>query len=184
MENTAWYFRLFYVPIVNLIVSMILFKIINAKRVSRVGPDTFWVIVYFAELILWCVLLWFVPFRINPAFWVGVGIIVFGYVVFSLGYSAMRKHPEKKRAVVDWGIYSISRHSHVLAGRITTLGAIVMGLNFNATIYIVLWVYFMVGFIVAHCAVISEEKKIIEAFGKEYVDYMKRMPRYVGIKGR
>jgi protein-S-isoprenylcysteine O-methyltransferase Ste14 len=183
MENTAWYFRLFYVPIVNLIVSMILFKIIPAKRMSRVGPDMFWVVVYFTELILWCVLLWFVPFRINPAFWVGIAIICFGYVVFALGYSAMREHPEKKSAVVDWGIYSISRHSHVLAGRITTLGTIVMGWNFNAPIYIVLWVYFVVSMILTHFAVISEEKKTMEAFGKEYVDYMKRVPRYFGIKG-
>ena len=184
MENTAWYFRLFYVPVVNLIISMILFKIIPAKRMSRVGPDTFWVVVYFAELILWCVLLWFVPFRINPAFWVGIGIICFGHVVFVLGYSAMREHPEKKSAVVDWGIYSISRHSHVLAGRITTLGAIVMGWNFHAPIYIVLWLYFVVGMILTHCAVLSEEIKLIETFGKKYTDYMKRVPRYVGIKGQ
>jgi protein-S-isoprenylcysteine O-methyltransferase Ste14 len=184
MDNTAWYLRLFYVPIVNLIVSMILFKIIKGTRMSRVGPDTFWVVVYFAELILWCVLLWFVPFRINPAFWVGIAIIIFGHVVFALGYSAMREHPEKKSAVVDWGIYSISRHSHVLAGKITTLGAIVMGWNFNATIYIVLWVYFVVDMIVTHFAVISEEKKIIEELGHEYRDYMKRVPRYFGIKGQ
>jgi protein-S-isoprenylcysteine O-methyltransferase Ste14 len=183
MEDTAWYLRLFYVPIVNLIVSMVLFKIIKGTRMSRVGPDTFWVVVYFAELILWCILLWFVPFRINTAFWVGVGIICFGYVVFILGYSAMREHPEKKSAVVDWGIYRISRHSHVLAGRITTLGALVMGWNFNAPIYIVLWVFFVAGIIMTHFGVINEEKKLIAEFGKEYADYMKRVPRYVGIKG-
>ena len=114
----------------------------------------------------------------------GIGIICFGYVVFALGYSAMREHPEKKSIVVDWGIYSISRHSHVLAGRITTLGAIVMGWNFNAPMYIILWVYFVVSFIVTHFAVLSEEKKIIEDLGQEYVEYMKRVPRYVGIKGR
>jgi protein-S-isoprenylcysteine O-methyltransferase Ste14 len=184
MENTAWYFRLFYVPIVNFIVSLVLYKIINAKRMRGAGPGKFWAVVYFIGLILWCVLLWFVPFRINLAFWVGIGIIVFGHVVFALGYSAMREHPEKKSAVVDWGIYSISRHSHVLAGKITTLGAIVMGWNFNATMYIVLWGYFVVDCIVTHFGVLSEEKKIIEELGKEYVAYMKRVPRYVGIKGQ
>lgn len=184
MENTAWYFRLFYLPIVNLIVSLILFKIINAKRMTGAGPGRVWVVVYFIELILWCVLMWFVPFRINLAFWVGICIIVFGHVVFALGFNAMKEHPEKKSAVVDWGIYSISRHSHVLAGKITTLGAIVMGWNFNAAMYIVLWVYFVVDIIVTHFAVISEEKKIIEEFGHEYVDYMKRVPRYFGIKNK
>jgi protein-S-isoprenylcysteine O-methyltransferase Ste14 len=181
MEDTAWYLRLFYVPIVNLIVSMVLFKIIDAKRMTGVGPGTFWAAVYFTGLILWCVLMWFVPFRINLAFWVGICIIVFGHVVFALGYSAMREHPEKKSVVVDWGIYSISRHSHVLAGKITTLGAIVMGWNFNTTMYIVLWGYFVLDSIVTHFGVLREEKKIIEEFGKEYVDYMKRVPRYLGI---
>jgi len=57
-----------------------------------------------------------------------------------------------------------------------------MGWNFNATMYIVLWVYFVVDIIVTHFPVIREEKKIIEEFGHEYVDYMKRVPRYFGIK--
>lgn len=183
MEGTAWYFRLFYVPIVNLIISMILYKIINAKRMAGPGPGMFWVVIYFIELIIWCVLMWFVPFEINLAFWVGICIIVFGQVVFALGYSAMREHPEKKSAVVDWGIYSVSRHSHVLAGKITTLGAIVMGWNFHASIYIILWVYFAVDIIVTHFAVIKEEKMLKEEFGQEYVDYMKRVPRYFWIKG-
>lgn len=182
MEDTSWYFRLFYIPIANFIISMVLFKIINAKRMKGIGPGKFWAVIYLVELILWCVLMWFVPFRINPAFWVGICIIVFGHVVFALGYSAMREHPEKKSTVVDWGIYSISRHSHVLAGNITTLGAIVMGWNFNAIMYIVLWIYFVVAVIISHFGVVSEEKKIIEELGHEYVDYMKRVPRYFAIK--
>jgi protein-S-isoprenylcysteine O-methyltransferase Ste14 len=182
MEDTAWYLRLFYVPIINFIVSIVLFKIINAKRMTGVGPGALWAIVYFIGLILWCVLLWFVPFRINTAFWIGICIIVFGHVVFALGYSAMREHPEKKSVVVDWGIYSISRHSHILASKITTLGAMVMGWNFDATIYIVLWAYFVADIIVTHLGVLREEKMNRAAFGHEYVDYMKRVPRYFGIK--
>jgi protein-S-isoprenylcysteine O-methyltransferase Ste14 len=103
-------------------------------------------------------------------------------VVFALGYSAMREHPEKKSTVVDWGIYGISRHSHVLASKITTLGAIVMGWNFDATIYMFLWIYFVVDMIVTHLGILREEKMNRAAFGREYVDYMKRVPRYFGIK--
>ena len=94
-------------------------------------------------------------------------------MVFGLGYSAMREHPEKKKAVVDWGIYKISRHSHVLAGMITLLGAIVMGWNMKSTVYIILWVYFVLYIIMCYLGVLSEEKIDIEKFGQEYRDYMK-----------
>ena len=182
MGDTAWYLRLFYVPIVNVIISMLLYKIINAKRMTGSGPGRPWAIVYFIGLILLCVLLWFVPFGINLAFWIGISIIAFGHVVFALGYSAMREHPEKKKGVVDWGIYKVSRHSHVLAGKIVTLGAIVMGWDFRSTVYIILWGYFVLEIILTHFAVPNEERINVEKFGQEYEDYIKRVPRYFLIK--
>lgn len=180
--ETAWYFRLFYVPILNLIVSMLLFKIINAKRMTSPGPGKRWAIVHFIRLVLLCVLMWFVPFGLDLAFWIGICIIVFGQVVFALGYTAMREHPEKKRAVVDWGIYRVSRHSHVLAGEITTFGAVVMGWNFNSIIYVILWVYFLLGLTLTHFSVLTEERINTEKFGQDYEDYMRNVPRYFLIK--
>ena len=180
--DAAWYFRLFYVPILNFIISGLLFRIINAKRMTSPGPGKSWAIVYFIRLMVLCVLMWFVSFSINWAFWVGICIIAFGHVVFAMGYIAMREHPEKKKAVVDWGIYKVSRHSHVLASEITILGAIVMGWNFNSTIYVILWLYFIVGIILSHFAVLREEKANIGKFGQNYEEYMKNVPRYFLLK--
>ena len=146
------------------------------------GPHKSSTVVYFIELGLFCAFMWFIPFAINSAFWVGILIIVFGQLVFSSGYMAMREHPEKKKAVVDWGIYKLSRNSHVAAGKITTLGAIVMGWNFNSIVYIILWIYFIFTIIVMHYGILNEEKINIEKFGQEYADYMKRVPRYLLIK--
>jgi protein-S-isoprenylcysteine O-methyltransferase Ste14 len=101
-----------------------------------------------------------------------------GEVVFALGYIAMREHPEKKQAVVDWGIYKVSRHSHVLAGIICLLGVVVMGWNTHSIIYVILWVYFVLDVVLSHFSVLNEEKLNIERFGQEYKDYMKRAPRY------
>jgi len=182
MTDTAWYFRLFYMPILNVLISMILFKIINAKRMTSSGPGRSWAIVYFIGLILWCVLMWFVPFSLNVAFWIGICVMVSGQVVFTLGYSAMREHPEKNKVVVDWGIYKFSRHSHVLAGKVTTLGAIITGWNFNSPMYIILWAYFALDIIVTHFGILSEEKINQEKFGQEYEDYVKRVPRYLFVK--
>ena len=90
----------------------------------------------------------------------------------------MREHPEKKQAVVDWGIYGISRHSHVLAGKICLLGVVIMGWNPGSILYIVLCVYFILYVALSHFGVLSEEKLNLERFGQEYADYMKRVPRY------
>jgi len=180
--ETAWYFRLFFVHILGFIISWFLYGIIRAKRMTGPGPSKPWVMGYWISFIVGWVLMWFVPFSINLAFWIGLGIIVFGEVVYALGYSAMREHPEKKKAVVDWGIYKISRHSHVLAGIICLLGVIVMGWNTASVIYIILWVYFVLHVIMSHFGVLNEEKSNMKRFGREYVDYMKRVPRYFLIK--
>ena len=178
----AWYFRLFYVNILWFIISWLLFGIIRAKRMSGPGPSKSWVLAFWVSLIVGLVLTWFVTFSINLAFWIGAGIIVLGEVVFALGYSAMREHPEKKKVVVDWGIYKVSRHSHVLAGIICLLGVIVMGWNLESIIYIILWVYFVLYAILSHFSVLNEENLNIARFGQGYVDYMTRVPRYFLIK--
>jgi len=180
--ETAWHFRLFYVNILWFIISWLLFAIIRAKRMSGPGPSKSLVLVFWTSLIVGWVLMWFVTFSINLAFWIGLCIIVFGEVVYALGYSAMREHPERKKAVVDWGIYKFSRHSHVLAGIICLLGTIVMGWNMQSTMYIILWVYFVLNVALNHFGVLNEEKMNIERFGQEYADYMKRVPRYFLVK--
>lgn len=176
----AWYFRLFYVHFLVFVVSWLLAGIIRPKRM---GPPTgkFWIIVALIGVIAGWVLMWFVPFIINLAFWIGLCIIVFGEVVYGLGYLAMGEHTEKKKAVVDWGIYKISRHSHVLAGIICLLGVIVMGWNPTSVMYKLLWAYFVSYSIASHFYVLNEERVNIEKFGQEYVDYMNKTPRYIGI---
>jgi protein-S-isoprenylcysteine O-methyltransferase Ste14 len=176
--ETTWYFRLFFVHILAFTMSFLLYGIIRAKRMSGPGPGKLYTVVYFASLIVGWALMWFVTFSINLAFWIGLTIIVFGEVVYVLGYVAMREHPEKKQAVVDWGIYKVSRNSHVLAGIICLLGVVVMGWNPQSIIYITLWVYFTLYVIMSHFGVLSEEKLNIERFGQEYKDYIRRVPRY------
>ena len=178
--ETAWYFRLIYVHILSFVISGLLSIIVRAKRM---GPPTgkSWVIVALIGVIVGWALMWFVPFTINLAFWIGLGTIVFGEVVYALGYIAMREHPEKKKAVVHWGIYKVSRHSHVLAGIICLLGVIVMGWNPASVMYKLLWVYFFCYIVASHFYVVNEEKVNIGKFGQEYVDYMNRTPRYIGI---
>ena len=180
--DVAWYFRLFYIPILNGGIAYLLALIIKAKRMTgpEIGkPMMILSLISFVVLVVW---LWFVPFSINLAFWIGLGIIVFGHVVNSLAYSAMREHPEKKQAVVDWGIYKVTRHPHFYHGVITTLGVIVMGWNTGSIVYMFLWLYFVLDIVFNHFAILREEKVTAEKLGQEYVNYMKRVPRYFLIK--
>jgi len=98
--------------------------------------------------------------------------------MYALGYLAMREHPEREQAVVDWGIYKVSRHSHVLAGSICHFGIVVMGWSPDSIVYIILCVYFVLHIILMHFGVLTEEKLTRERLGQEYEDYMKRVPRY------
>ncbi len=180
--DVAWYFRVFYIYLASAAVSFLLATIIKAKRMGMpemTGPMRVASMVSFIGLCVW---LWFIPFSISPAFWTGIVVIVFGLVVFTLGFIAMREHPEKKQVIVDWGIYKISRHSHHLAGVIMVLGVIIIGWNTQSILYLFLWLYFVLDIIFIHFSTLYEEKRDIEKFGQEYVDYMKRVPRYFPIK--
>jgi len=180
--ETPWYFRLFFIFILNALISFLLAAVIKAKRMKMPELTKPMQICQIVSFLVLCVLLWFIPFRINLAFWAGLGIIVFGLIVFALGYTAMRENPEKKKIVVDWGIYRVSRHSHMIAGLITTLGVIVMGWNFSSIVYWILWLYFVLDIVFTHYAILYEEKVNVEKFGTEYEDYMKRVPRYIFFK--
>lgn len=176
--EAAWYSRLVVVHILSVGVASLLWGIIRATRMSGPRPSGAWELGSWIAFIVGCVLLWFVSFSINPAFWIGLAIIVLGLVLYTLGYIAMRKHPEKKKkAVVDWGIYRVNRHSHVMSSIICLLGVIVMGWT-ASVVYGILWVYFVLYVIMVHFAVVNEERLNIESFGQEYEDYMKRVPRY------
>ena len=177
----VWYHRLFYVPIIIMTFSLFLAFILKAKRMGMPEGGKIWMTFQMISLIIFIVILWFVPFSINLAFWIGIGIIIFGEVVFALGFMAMQEHPEKEQRVVDWGIYRMSRHSHQLAGMITDLGVIIMGWNPDSLIYTILWIYLILQIIFSHFYILMEERKNIVKFGQEYKDYMKRTPRYFGV---
>ena len=178
MDVIEWYHRLFYFPIIDLVIATLLFFIIKAKRMTSEGPDIKWHIYYWLRLLLICTFLWFIPFSINLAFWIGLSVILIGYVIYCLSYMAMREHPEKKKVVVDWGIYKFSRHSHYIAGKIVLLGIIILGWNLNSSIYITLWIFYILDMISSHFAILSEEKINIDKFDREYVKYMNKVPRY------
>ena len=177
--ETAWYFRLFFVYLGWFIISGVMRGLIKAKRMGWGRQQSMpWVIAFTLSLIAPLALTWFIIFSINVLFWIGLCIIIFGEVIFALGFIAMREHPEQKQALVDWGVYKVSRHSHMLAGIICFLGVVIIGWNPDSIIYIGLWIYFVLFIVFMHLGVLDEERLNKEKLGQEYIDYMKRVPRY------
>jgi len=179
--DIVWYHRLFYIPIILMAFSFFLAFVLKAKRMGMPEGGKSWRTFQMIGLIIIIVILWFVPFSINLAFWIGLGIVIFSEVIFALGFIAMQEHPEKKQKVVDWGIYRMSRHSHQLAGIIADLGVVIMGWNPGSSLYMILWIYLILQIIFSHFYILMEERKNIEKYGQEYRDYMKRTSRYFGL---
>jgi len=177
--ETAWYFRLFFVYLGWFVFNLLLLAIIQPKRMSGPGGSKPIQMVSYIGIIAGWVLTWFIPYSITMSFWIGLGIIILGLIISSLSFAAMREYPERKQAVVDWGIYRVSRHSHVLSSMFCLLGTVVIGWNRHSVIYLILWVYFVLYVTLSHFWVLSEEKLNVERFGQEYLDYMKRVPRYL-----
>lgn len=176
--DVLWYHRLFYLPILVFLFSFFLAYILKAKRMDAPEGGKIWITFFMISFIIFIILLWFVPFRINIAFWIGLGIIVVGEIILALGFIAMQEHPEKKQKVVDWGVYRISRHSHQLGGIITNLGVVVIGWNPDSLLYLILWIYLISDIVFSHFYILMEERRNVKKFGQEYQDYMKRTPRY------
>jgi protein-S-isoprenylcysteine O-methyltransferase Ste14 len=63
---------------------------------------------------------------------------------------------------------------------ICLLGVVIMGWNPDSILYIILWVYFVLYVALKHIGVLNEDKLNAERLGQDYVDYMKRVPRYFG----
>lgn len=80
--------------------------------------------------------------------------------------------------LVDTGIYSVVRHPQYLGGILALF--LTTFLLFPHWLFVVLGIP---GIAVLYFSTTMEEKRLIEQFGNEYVDYMKRVPRVNIIQG-
>ncbi|KPK87696.1 MAG: hypothetical protein AMS27_01660 [Bacteroides sp. SM23_62_1] len=87
-------------------------------------------------------------------------------------FGEIREKPE----VITKGVFSIVRHPVYLGSILTYLGMIVLTLSlFSVIIWIIAIVFYY--YISRH-----EEKLLIAKFGKEYEDYMKKVPMLFPLK--
>jgi len=116
--ETAWYSRLLIPWIGWFVFDLLLLVIIKPKRMTSAGGSKSLETVSYISLIAGWVLAWFIAYSINMAFWAGLSIIIFGLIISSLSFAAMREHPERKQTIVLWVyfvLYAALSHFWVLS---------------------------------------------------------------------
>lgn len=114
---------------------------------------------------------------------VGIVITAVGVIVFMISVVQMRDNwrvgvqKEEKTSLVTSGIYSISRNPAFLGFDLMYIGICFSFFNW--------YLCFATGFALVffHLQIVKvEEEFLIEAFGEEYLQYQKKVCRYVGRK--
>ena len=115
--------------------------------------------------------------------WLGIGIAAVGVAVFITAVITMRDSwragvsKSEKTELVTSGIFSISRNPAFFGFDLVYLGILLMFFN---------WGLFAVSIFTAlmfHLQIVNvEEDFLLEAFGEDYLNYKKKVNRYLGRK--
>ena len=116
---------------------------------------------------------------------IGLLISVIGLVFFILSITTMKDSwragvsTDEKTDLVTSGIYQISRNPAFVGFDLVYIGMAIMFTN--------LWLYIvsMISIIMFHLQIVNvEEPFLMEVFGNEYIEYCKKVNRYLGRKKR
>jgi protein-S-isoprenylcysteine O-methyltransferase Ste14 len=103
----------------------------------------------------------------------GIGLLLIALAIGGRVWSALHIAGRKKTELVVSGPYSLSRNPLYL---FTFLGAFGVGLQFGGVSYALLSLLLTVA--IFHFVVLREERFLEESFGKAYLDYCDRTPRF------
>ena len=106
-----------------------------------------------------------------------IGDTVFGVAVYTMKDSWRAGIPENdKTTIVTDGIYSLSRNPAFLRFDLVYIGILFMFFNWTLLIFTIFSILML------HLQILQEEKFLPTVFGDDYIDYSKRVCRYIGRK--
>jgi protein-S-isoprenylcysteine O-methyltransferase Ste14 len=118
----------------------------------------------------------FLPFRTGTAwFYTGLGIFTAGLLVLVLAMTAVIR--TDGNVPFTSGIYRFSRHPMYLSMILIYLGVSIASAS---------WLFLLITvitFVLQNFQMDREEEYCCSLFGKDYRDYMKRVPRWIGMTG-
>jgi len=146
--------------------------VINAVRIHTGGPSKKILIVLFLILHILPV---FLPLRLNTIwFYAGLVFYIVGMVMGYLAMYGFATRPIDKP--VTKGIFRYSRNPMYLGGFISLIGISLVSIS---------WVYLLIAsiwMILNHVMEIPvEESECIKKYGTDYIEYMKKTPKWLGI---
>ncbi|WP_294466955.1 methyltransferase [uncultured Anaerofustis sp.] len=169
----------FFLLIPFFLIRFTLLSILNKEAVKRAA--------YFAPLfnkektayyiyqisnILIIIYLFFLKVKTTPErlFFLGIFIYALGSVLLII--SVINFAYPSQNGINQNGIYKISRNPMYLSYFIFFIGCVFITQSLLLLIFVILFI------ITSHVIIISEERWCINEFGKEYLDYMKKVRRY------
>jgi protein-S-isoprenylcysteine O-methyltransferase Ste14 len=177
-----------------LVTSFIIFRFIVRRDYMRKGRLT--LISTILETLIWAPYFCF-PYIYNPSSWpdfllpdrdvspllkyVGIISIIAGFalVLITMASLGFRKSfGQKVKGLKQTGFYALTRNPQIVGSLPMIIGIALRWPSWHA----LGWVF--LGMAMFHMMVLTEEKHLRNVFGKEYVQYCKRVPRYIGIPRR
>ena|SRR3972149_3768663 len=110
--------------------------------------------------------------------WIGIALYAAGLVIvilgfFGLGSSVSVGLPEEKTILKTKGIYQVSRNPMYLGGFVMCIGSCVY------SIHIVNFILFVITVVIHHSIVLKEEQFLEKRFGSSWLNYKKKVHRYL-----
>lgn len=127
---------------------------------------------YQTSNILTFVYLCFLKITTDP-FWFNVGLVIFGLGVLLCLVSVLNFAKPSENGINLKGLYRVSRNPMYVAYFIYFLGCVLL------TQSIILFAILIVFQISTHWIILSEERWCVKKFGKEYLNYMTKVRRYI-----
>lgn len=123
-------------------------------------------------------------FNYNLPFYIAISILIliFAVIIVSKAILDFKHHdttvnpmkPEDAKKIVDSGIYQYSRNPMYLAMLLMLLSLCIMVHNYLSLIALpIFWAY------ITRFQIIPEERQLEENFGKPYLDYVKKVRRWI-----
>ncbi len=114
----------------------------------------------------------FTPLNIGTLeFIIGVVLIVTGTIGFLIAINNFKNSPINKP--ITTGLYKISRNPQLVMMYLTSLGNCLVIGSWTALII------FCLSIIAGHFRILGEEKRLTEQYGDSYLEYKKKIPRYL-----
>ena len=160
------------------------------KSDRKVDKHTIILLIFFLASPFFLILMFFESILLNPlylSFWNSEILLILGLIIYVIGalitilsrfqlgrYGSGRLKIQKEHELITKGIYKKIRNPMYLGGLIG-----VIGFCFVFRGFIMMFVVITLYFIIFRNRMIYEEEILLEQFGEEYLEYMKKTKRII-----